>query len=168
MVIINKLGIPIGESLATADAIAGVIVASESFAKVRGTLAYQTDGMVVKLDSFAQRKVLGETSKAPRWVIAYKYPAEQMPTTLLNVEWQVGKGGTLTPVARLQPVFIAGTTVSNASLHNIEQIEQKDIHIGDTVVIEKAGEIIPQVVQVDPTKRPKDSKKIVAPKKCPS
>jgi DNA ligase (NAD+) len=145
-----------------------VIEAIESFAKVRGTLAYQTDGMVVKLDSFAQRKVLGETSKAPRWVIAYKYPAEQMPTTLLNVEWQVGKGGTLTPVARLQPVFVAGTTVSNASLHNIEQIEQKDIHIGDTVVIEKAGEIIPQVVQVDPTKRPKDAKKIVAPKKGPS
>lgn len=168
MGILNKLGIPIGEPLATADSIEGVIEAIESFAKIRGTLAYQTDGMVVKLDSFAQRKVLGETSKAPRWVIAYKYPAEQMPTVLLNVEWQVGKGGTLTPVARLQPVFVAGTTVSNASLHNIEQIEQKDIHIGDTVVIEKAGEIIPQVVQVDLTKRPKDAKKIVAPKKCPS
>jgi DNA ligase (NAD+) len=168
MTMLNKLGIPIGEFLTAADSIDGVIEKIEAFAKTRGTLAYQTDGMVVKLDSFAQRKILGETSKAPRWVIAYKYPAEQMPTTLLNVEWQVGKGGTLTPVARLAPVFVAGTTVSNASLHNIEQIEQKDIHIGDTVVIEKAGEIIPQVVQVDLTKRPKHAKKIVAPTKCPS
>ncbi|MBC8105067.1 MAG: NAD-dependent DNA ligase LigA [Anaerolineae bacterium] len=168
MSILNKLGIPIGEHLTLADDIGGVIRDIEAFAKTRGTLAYQTDGMVVKLDSFAQRKILGETSKAPRWVIAYKYPAEQMPTVLENVEWQVGKGGTLTPVARLRPVFVAGTTVSNASLHNIEQIEQKDIHIGDTVVIEKAGEIIPQVVQVDLTKRPKGAKKIVPPTKCPS
>lgn len=168
MSILNKFGIPIGEHLTLADDIDGVIRDIEAFAKTRGTLMYQTDGMVVKLDSFAQRKILGETSKAPRWVIAYKYPAEQMPTVLENVEWQVGKGGTLTPVARLRPVFVAGTTVSNASLHNIEQIEQKDIHIGDTVVIEKAGEIIPQVVQVDLTKRPKGAKKIVPPTKCPS
>ncbi|CAN5666926.1 NAD-dependent DNA ligase LigA [soil metagenome] len=168
MSILNKLGIPIGEHLSLADEIADVIRDIEAFAKTRGTLAYQTDGMVVKVDSFAQRKILGETSKAPRWVIAYKYPAEQMPTVLESVDWQVGKGGTLTPVARLRPVFVAGTTVSNASLHNIEQIEQKDIHIGDTVVIEKAGEIIPQVVQVDLTKRPKGAKKIVPPSKCPS
>lgn len=161
-------GLPIGEHVTVANDVESAIAAIEKFAQIRGTLAYQTDGMVVKVDSFAQRRQLGETSKAPRWVIAYKYPAERAQTVLENVDWQVGKGGTLTPVARLKPVFVAGTTVSNASLHNIEQIQERDIHIGDTVVIEKAGEIIPQVVQVVPEKRPKGAKKVVAPKKCPS
>jgi DNA ligase (NAD+) len=165
---LRDLGIPIPEHLAAADTIDDVLRIIGEFAKFRGTLAYQTDGMVIKVDSFKQREQLGATSKAPRWVIAFKYPAEQMPTVLRAVDWQVGKGGTLTPVARLEPIFIAGTTVSNASLHNIEQIEQKDIRLGDTVVIEKAGEIIPQVVQVDLTKRPKDAKKIHAPRTCPS
>ncbi len=94
------------------------------FAKIRGTLAYQTDGMVIKVDSFNQRDRLGATAKAPRWVIAFKYPAEQMQTRLLAVRWQVGKGGNLTPVADLEPVFIAGSTVRRASLHNIEQIQR--------------------------------------------
>lgn len=168
MQMLQGLGIPLPEDISRAKDIVDVIAKIEKFAKVRGTLAYQTDGMVVKVDSFAQREKLGATSKAPRWVIAFKYPAEQVQTVLKNVDWQVGKGGTLTPVARLEPVFVAGTTVSNATLHNIEQIEQKDIHIGDTVVIEKAGEIIPQVVQVVPDKRPKGAKKVEAPRTCPS
>jgi DNA ligase (NAD+) len=124
--------------------------------------------MVVKVDSFAQRRILGETSKAPRWVIAYKYPAEQVQTKLLGVRWQVGKGGNLTPVADLDAVFVAGSTVRRASLHNIEQIERLDIHIGDTIVLEKAGEVIPYVVEAVPEKRPEDAKRIVPPKKCPS
>jgi DNA ligase (NAD+) len=165
---LREFGIRIPEHTQRAETIDEVIRIIEEFATIRGTLAYQTDGMVVKLDSFAQRDRLGATSKAPRWVIAFKYPAEQVQTVLRDVEWQVGKGGTLTPVARLEPVFVAGTTVSNASLHNIEQIEQKDIHIGDTIVLEKAGEIIPQVVQVIPGKRPKGAKKVEAPKRCPS
>src|SRR5207248_530871 len=94
--------------------------------------SYQTDGMVIKLDSFAQRERLGATSKAPRWVIAYKYAAEQAQTTIRAVDWQVGKGGTLTPVARLDPVFLGGTTISNAALHNIDQM---DIEIvGDALI----------------------------------
>ena len=146
------------------EAIRGV----EKFAEVRGKLAYQTDGMVLKVDSLADRETLGATSKAPRWVIAYKYEAEQMQTKLLGVRWQVGKGGNLTPVADLEPVFIAGTTVKRASLHNIEQIRQKDIRVGDTIVVEKSGEVIPYVVQVVKEKRPRGAEEIEPPKKCPS
>ena len=121
--------LPVGEHLTRAKSIDEVIAAIRDFAEVRGKLAYQTDGMVVKVDSFEHRDRLGATSKAPRWVIAYKYAAEQMQTILREVEWQVGKGGTLTPVARLEPVFLAGTTVQNASLHNIEQIRKLDLHL---------------------------------------
>ena len=165
---LREWGFPVSEHTARCDDIDQVIRKIEDFANVRGKLAYQTDGMVVKLDSFAQRDKLGATSKAPRWVIAFKYPAEQVQTVLRAVDWQVGKGGTLTPVARMDPVFVAGTTVSNATLHNIEQIQSRDIHIGDTVVLEKAGEVIPQVVQAIPEKRPKSAKKVTAPTTCPS
>ena len=166
--ILKKFRIPIGEHVQRCESIDDAIRFIEKFAKMRPQLAYQTDGMVVKVDSFAQRERLGATSKAPRWVIAYKYPSEQLPTVLRDVEWQVGKGGTLTPVARLDPIFIAGTTVSNASLHNIDQIRKLDLHVGDTVVIEKAGEIIPQVVQVVRDKRPRGAKKVEPTKTCPS
>ncbi|WP_428938001.1 NAD-dependent DNA ligase LigA [Fontivita pretiosa] len=168
MHILRDLGFPLPQDFVRCDNIDQVIAKVESFAKVRGKLPYPTDGMVIKVDSFRQREKLGATSKAPRWAIAFKYPAEQAQTVIRAVDWQVGKGGTLTPVARMDPVFVGGTTVSNASLHNIEQIEAKDIHIGDTVVIEKAGEIIPQVVAVIPEKRPKNAKKVTAPTKCPS
>lgn len=165
---LKRFGLPLGEHVQRVDNIDDAVAAIEKFHNTRGTLAYQTDGMVMKVDSFAQRRTLGETSKAPRWVIAFKYPAEQVQTTLNACDWQVGKAGTLTPVARLTPVFVAGTTVSNATLHNIEQIQRLDLHLGDTVVIEKAGEIIPQVVQVVLEKRPKGAKPVVAPKNCPS
>lgn len=165
---LQKLGFPLPHDFERCDSVEKVLKKIEAFAKERGKLPYQTDGMVVKLDSFAQREKLGVTSKAPRWVIAYKYPAEQVQTILQDVEWQVGKLGTLTPVARLKPVFVAGTTVSNAGLHNIDQINRLDLHINDAVVIEKAGEIIPQVVQVVAEKRPKNAVKVTAPKKCPS
>ena len=140
----------------------------EAFEQERGKLPYQTDGMVLKVDDFRQRDRLGATNKSPRWVIAYKYAAEQVQTVLREVEWQVGKGGTLTPVARLEPVFVAGTTVSNATLHNIDQIRRLDLHLGDTIVVEKAGEVIPYVRQAIPEKRPKGAKPIEAPERCPS
>src|SRR5437763_13790986 len=124
--------------------------------------------MVVKVDSLSQREKLGATSKSPRLVIAFKYAAEQAQTILREVDWQVGKGGTLTPVARLEPVFLAGTTVSNATLHNIEQIRRHDMHVGDTVIVEKAGEVIPYVSGVVAEKRPKGAKVIEPPTKCPS
>src|SRR3989338_4301192 len=109
--------------------------------------------MVVKVDSFAQQKKLGATTKSPRWMIAYKYPAERVETKLLDIEVQVGRTWVLTPVAILEEVPVAGTRVSRASLHNEDEINRKDIRIGDTVIIEKAGEIIPQVVEVVTSRR---------------
>lgn len=165
---LKEFGLPVTEHISHVKNIDDAISTIEKFAKLRGKLAYQTDGMVVKVDRFDQREKLGATSKAPRWVIAFKYPAEQMPTVVNDIWWSVGKTGALTPVATLEPVFIAGTTVRNAGLHNIEQIEAKDIRVGDTVIVEKAGEIIPQVVEVVLKKRPKNSHKVVPPSKCPS
>jgi DNA ligase (NAD+) len=167
MKLLKKWGVPTAEHLWLAKDVAEAIRHIEDFAKIRGSLPYQTDGVVIKVDSFAQRDRLGATSKAPRWVIAFKYPAEQMQTVLKDVIWQVGKGGTLTPVADLEPVFIAGSTVRRATLHNIEQIERLGLKIGDTIVLEKAGEVIPYVVQAVPEKRPKHAKDIVGPRACP-
>jgi DNA ligase (NAD+) len=160
--------LPVNEHTTLAKNIDEALAAVADFEDVRGKLPYQTDGMVIKVDSFAQRQKLGATSKAPRWVIAFKYAAQQMQTVLREVDWQVGKGGTLTPVARMDPISLGGTTVKNASLHNIEQMQKLDIHLGDTIVVERAGEVIPYVRQVVPQKRPKGAKPIVAPQKCPS
>jgi DNA ligase (NAD+) len=161
-------GLPIGEHLTFAKTIDQVIETIEKFANIRGKLAYQTDGMVIKVDSLSQRDQLGATSKAPRWVIAFKYAAEQKQTIVREVDWTVGKSGALTPLARLEPVFIAGTTVSNATLHNIDQIRRLDLHVGDTIVLEKAGEVIPYVREVVKEKRPKNAKPVEPPKRCPS
>jgi DNA ligase (NAD+) len=166
--LVKRWAVPVPESTALAMNVDEAIKIINEFANVRGTLLYQTDGMVLKVDSLAQRQRLGATSKAPRWVIAFKYPAEQMQTVLKDVRWQVGKGGNLTPVADLEPVFVAGSTVRRATLHNIEQIERLGLKIGDTIVIEKAGEVIPYVVQAVPEKRPKNASQIVPPKTCPS
>ncbi|MEW6198225.1 MAG: NAD-dependent DNA ligase LigA [Planctomycetota bacterium] len=133
----------------------------------RRDLEYDTDGLVVKVDRLDQRRRLGATSKAPRWCIAYKYAAEQAQSRLLSVDFQVGKLGTITPVANLEPVQLAGTTVKRATLHNFDQVRRLDLHVGDTVTVEKAGEIIPQVVAVDAARRPADARPIRPPKRCP-
>ena len=125
-----------------------LVAAIEELDQVRHNFAYETDGAVIKLNSFAQREIAGFTSKAPRWSIAYKYAAEQAETLLKGITVQVGRTGALTPVAELEPVFLAGSTISRATLHNEDYIRQKDIRIGDTVKIEKAGEVIPAVVDV--------------------
>jgi DNA ligase (NAD+) len=140
----------------------------ETFDRQRESMPYATDGMVVKVNRFNLQEALGYTSKSPRWCIAYKYAAEQAVTLLNAITWQVGKGGSITPVAELDPVFLAGTTVKRAGLHNIDEIERKDIRVGDHVVIEKAGEIIPQVVRVAGGKRSKSAKPTRPPRKCPS
>ncbi len=132
----------------------------------RRKLPYGTDGAVIKVDRLDWQTTLGFTSKSPRWCIAYKYAAEQATTKLNAITWQVGKGGTHTPVAELEPVFLAGTTVKRASLHNIDEIRAKDIRVGDTVVVEKAGEIIPQVVAIVADKRPKGAREVEPPSKC--
>lgn len=128
---------------------------------------YQIDGIVLKVDDFAQRDALGATSRFPRWCIAYKFEAEQGFSVLRQVDFQVGKLGTITPRAVMDPVQLSGTTVRHASLHNFDQVERLGVRIGDTVIVEKAGEIIPQVVGVVLEKRPRDARPIKPPKKCP-
>lgn len=133
----------------------------------RHDLEYETDGLVIKVDRMDQREILGVTSRYPRWCIAYKYAAEQAESVLKAVDFQVGKLGTITPRAVMEPMQLSGTTVRHASLHNFDQVERLDVRIGDTVVVEKAGEIIPQVVRVVIEKRPKGARKIEPPTTCP-
>jgi len=144
-----------------------MVAAIEELDRVRKNFPYQTDGAVIKLNSFAQRETAGFTSKAPRWAIAYKYAAEQAETRLKGITVQVGRTGALTPVAELEPVFLAGSTISRATLHNEDYIRQKDIRIGDVVTIEKAGEVIPAVVDVVLTKRTGKETGFRFPTTCP-
>jgi DNA ligase (NAD+) len=150
-----------------ADSAEGLLQAIRELDEKRKSLPYETDGAVIKVNSFADQRELGTTSKAPRWAIAYKYQPEQAETKLLAIDIQVGRTGALTPVARLEPVLISGSTVSNATLHNYEEIERKDIRVGDIVVIEKAGEIIPAVVTVKKEHRKGDEAAVIAPTHCP-
>lgn len=133
----------------------------------RHTLGFETDGAVLKLDDFRLQGLLGSTSKAPRWCIAFKYPAERAVTRLLDVEVQVGKTGKLTPRARMEPVSVAGTTVTYATLHNFGELARRDVRIGDRVVIEKAGEIIPQVIEPVLAERAADARPVLPPEVCP-
>ncbi|MBD2178249.1 NAD-dependent DNA ligase LigA [Pseudanabaena sp. FACHB-1998] len=130
-------------------------------------LPYMTDGMVIKLNEFSKQAQLGFTQKTPRWAIAWKYPAEEMPTVIEAVTVQVGRTGTLTPVAELRPVLLAGTTVSRATLHNSDRLAELDLHIGDTAIVRKAGEIIPEVVRILPELRPNGANRFVMPTHCP-
>jgi DNA ligase (NAD+) len=139
----------------------------DSFREKKNELDYDIDGMVVKVNSFRDQKSLGTTTKSPRWMIAYKYPAERAETVLEDIKVQVGRTGVLTPVAVLKPVRLSGTTVSRASLHNQDEIERLDARIGDYVLVEKSGEIIPKVVEVLKNKRKSPLRKFVFPDRCP-
>ena len=165
--LLRQWGLPLPAETSRAADVDEVIRGIHAFEKVRPTLPYMTDGVVIKVDSFAQRDKLGSTSKAPRWAIAFKYETEQQPTVLRGVRWQVGKGGNLTPVGDLDPVFIGGVTVTHATLHNIDQVRRLGLHGGDTVVVERAGEVIPYVVEVVADKRPNGATPIEAPTECP-
>ena len=165
---IHALGLPTNPLSQRCRSIQEVWEFIEAFNTGRDDLPYGTDGIVVKVDRRDFQERLGHTSKSPRWCIAYKYAAEQATSVLLQVDWQVGKTGKLTPRATMGPVFVAGTTVQHASLHNLNEIRRKDIRIGDTVVVEKAGEIIPQVVRVCDDARPADARPIEIPVSCPS
>jgi DNA ligase (NAD+) len=156
--LLKKLGLPITERWWLAESVEEILEAIHELDGIRHKFAYQTDGAVVKVDSFAQRERLGFTAKSPRWAIAYKYAAERVETRLNDIIIQVGRTGILTPVAVLKPVTVSGSTVGRATLHNEDEIKRKDIRIGDTVVIEKAGEVIPAVVDVVKSKRPRDAK----------
>ncbi|HSV27721.1 MAG TPA: NAD-dependent DNA ligase LigA, partial [Sedimentisphaerales bacterium] len=163
----RKMGLPVNPHIKQAKNIDEVIRTCSHWQERKGSLDYQTDGMVIKVDRFAHRDILGATGRAPRWCIAYKFPPDQAQTIVESIDVQVGKTGTLTPVANLKPVLLAGTTVKRASLHNFDEVKRLDIHEGDTVIIEKAGEIIPQVVKVLKDKRPIWAKEAVQPKECP-
>jgi DNA ligase (NAD+) len=165
--LLKKLGLPGSEKWWLADSVEEILGAIHELDRIRHDFAYQTDGAVVKVDSFSQREVLGFTAKSPRWAIAFKYEAERVETRLLDILVQVGRTGTLTPVAALEPVVVSGSTVSRATLHNEEEIRRKDIRIGDTVLIEKAGEVIPAVVSVRTDLRHGTEKKFRMPKHCP-
>lgn len=160
-------GVPVNPHRKVFASVDEVLAFINEWAVQRGELDYETDGVVVKVDAFDQRDALGTTSRAPRWCIAYKYAAEQGETVVRDVDVQVGKLGTLTPRAVMDPVQLSGTTVRHASLHNFDQVERLDVRIGDTVVVEKAGEIIPQVIRVVVEKRPRGAKAIKPPTKCP-
>ena len=154
----KKFGLPTHEDWWLADSVDKILDAIRDLDEIRGDFPYETDGAVIKVDALGQRERLGFTAKSPRWAIAYKYAAERVQTKLLDIKVQVGRTGILTPVAVLDPVFVSGSTVSRATLHNEDEIKRKDIRIGDTVVIEKAGEVIPAVVEVVKSKRPRSAK----------
>jgi len=144
----KELGLPVNPNIKKARDINEAIEICDGWSEKRSDLDYQIDGMVIKINGFEQRDILGATGRAPRWCISYKFAAEQAETTVESIDVQVGKSGILTPVANLTPVLLAGTTVKRASLHNFDMLAKLDVRCGDTVVIEKAGEIIPQVVEV--------------------
>ena len=156
--LLKELGLPHAERWWRAESVEEILNAIRELDHIRSGFAYQTDGAVVKVDAFAQRERLGFTAKSPRWAIAYKYEAERVETRLRDIVIQVGRTGILTPVAMLDPVLVSGSTVGRATLHNEDEIKRKDIRIGDTVVIEKAGEVIPAVVEVVKSKRPRSTK----------
>jgi DNA ligase (NAD+) len=165
--LLRKFGFPVNPNIQSFDSIDGVIRYCDTWSSRRNTVPYDIDGMVIKVNDLEQRQRLGTTSKFPRWVVAYKFAAEQALTRLLSIELQIGKQGTLTPVAYLDPVQLAGTTVSRASLHNADYLATKDIRVGDLVVVEKAGEIIPYVVRSEPGARTGNEQVFRFPSKCP-
>ncbi len=167
MTFLKSLGFRTIPNTALCNGIEAVTRFMDAYAAKRARLDYETDGLVIKVDRLAEQKLLGMTTKAPRWMIAYKYAAERAETTLENIRIQVGRTGVLTPVADLKPVQLGGTTVSRASLHNQDEIERLDVRIGDHVLIEKSGEIIPKVIEVLKDKRKAKLAKFHYPAECP-
>lgn len=163
----KKLGFNVSPTWQKCHDIAEVLAFINHWESERHNLPLNTDGIVIKLNSFAQREVLGYTAKSPRWAIAYKYPSESASTLLESVSYQVGRTGNITPVANLKPVLLAGTTVKRASIHNANEIERLDLYLGDYVFVEKGGEIIPKITNVDLSKRRENLEKVIFPENCP-
>ncbi|MFQ1049802.1 NAD-dependent DNA ligase LigA [Avibacterium paragallinarum] len=164
---LKSLGIPVNKEIELCNGVENVLKFYHTMAEKRPHLGYDIDGTVLKINDIALQDRLGFISKAPRWAIAYKFPAQEELTVLNDVEFQVGRTGAITPVAKLEPVFVAGVTVSNATLHNGDEIERLNIAIGDTVIIRRAGDVIPQIIGVVADRRPADAKPIIFPTHCP-
>jgi len=160
-------GVPVCPEIKRVTKLSEILSYYQDILNRRGELAYEIDGVVNKLDDIASQDKAGFVAKAPRWAIAYKFPAQEEMTTLLDVEFQVGRTGAITPVARLDPVFVGGVTVSNATLHNQDEIDRLEVKIGDKVIIRRAGDVIPQIVSVVIAQRPENAKTIAFPLTCP-
>ena len=160
-------GCQISTELQQVAGVDGCLTYIKQLGEERDGLSYDIDGVVLKIDDISLQQRLGFVSRAPRWAIAYKFPAQQEMTIVDDIEIQVGRTGALTPVARLQPVFVGGVTVSNATLHNQDEIDRKDVRVGDTVIVRRAGDVIPEVVQVVLSKRPANTVKFTIPTQCP-
>lgn len=168
--IISRLqdwGIKVCPERRVVNGVDGCLDFYESIGLRRDDLSYEIDGVVYKIDSLEMQARLGFVSRAPRWAIAHKFPAQEELTTVEGVEFQVGRTGAVTPVARLKPVFVGGVTVSNATLHNIDELHRKDVRVGDTVIVRRAGDVIPEVASVVESRRPKGARRVQLPKTCP-
>jgi DNA ligase (NAD+) len=164
---IEKFGVPVNRDRRVCRGAQALMAFYEDVQKRRATLPFEIDGVVYKVNSLALQRELGYVSREPRFAVAHKFPAEEMPTEVVDITVQVGRTGAITPVAKLKPVFVGGVTVTNATLHNEDEVRRKDIRVGDTVIVRRAGDVIPEVVRVDVDKRPADARAFVMPKKCP-
>lgn len=167
LTLLKTWGFRVNPAITTVKTIDGCLDFYKHLLEIRNTLPYEIDGVVYKVDNIANQEKLGSVSRAPRWAIAHKFPAQEEVTTVLDVDFQVGRTGTLTPVARLEPVFVGGVTVSNATLHNMDEIERKDIRIHDRVIVRRAGDVIPEVVSAILPDRPTTAIKPILPHNCP-
>jgi DNA ligase (NAD+) len=165
---LEEISFPVNPHRAVVAHLDGILAFLEEWKTKRHELPFETDGVVVKVDSVADQKRLGQTAKFPRWAIAYKFPPEEATTVVADIVVQVGRTGVLTPVAEFAPVLLAGSTVRRATLHNMEDLSRKDVRVGDTVAVEKAGDVIPKVTRVLLEKRPKGAKAFAMPARCPA
>lgn len=163
----RRLGIPVCDERAVVHDASGLLDFFADIGRRRARLPYDIDGVVYKVDSVVQQQALGFVSRAPRFALAHKFPAEEATTTVLGIDVQVGRTGAVTPVARLAPVSVGGVTVTNATLHNEDEVRRKDVRIGDSVIVRRAGDVIPEVVSIVPERRPKDAREFVMPISCP-
>jgi len=164
---LKQWGLPLCNERKVVQGVAGCMNYFREMSELRDALSYEIDGIVYKVNSLKLQKELGFVAKAPRWAIAHKFPAQEEMTTVNDIEFQVGRTGAITPVARLEPVFVGGVTVSNATLHNMDEVNRKDVRIGDEVIIRRAGDVIPEVVRVVSNSRKANAKKVLLPVVCP-